>query len=333
MNEQMYAWTQDGLSPREYITRRDEEKRSIKRQSIRAGLCVIAFLILDYAASFILVFSPLYTLYVQNETVKGLIEMGYYLLCMLVPFVVAFRTMRPEDRQMLTLFEKPVSKSAAVAAVFAGFLMCTAADYVTSVLVTILENAGFSVEGGVYDTPVTGVSLVYSLLTIGILPAFVEEFALRGVIMQPLRRHGDRFAIVMSACIFALMHGNLSQFSFAFIVGLAIGYFVVATGSVWVGVAIHMLNNTYSVVLNYLIEARPTAAEKMYNFELSFSLVFGILCFVLFLTVCRRNRLQKDPGVLTAGEKTAAYAFTLPMVIAVIALIVKTVQLIHWSGV
>ena len=104
------------------------------------------------------------------------------------------------------------------------------------------------------------------------------------------------------------------------------------TGSVWVGVAIHMLNNIESVVLNYLLETRPTAAEKFYDIEMSVLLVFGVLSFVLFMTICTRNRLQKDTGVLTAGEKTAAYVFTLPMVIAVIALVVETVRQIRFLG-
>ena len=315
-----------------YFARRDEEKRSLKRQSIRAGICAIAFLLLEHVLSFLLVGSPLFALYEQSETANGIIEMFFYLLCMFCPFAVAYCLMRQEDRQMLTLFEKPTSKPAAAAAVVAGLLICSGANYLTNILISLMENAGISVDGGVYDTPTTGVSLVYSLLTIGILPAFVEEFALRGIVMQPLRRHGDRFAIVMSACVFGLLHGNLSQFLFAFIVGLAIGFFVVETGSVWVGVAIHMLNNVESVVLNYLLETRPTAAERFYDIEMSILLVFGALCFVLFMTICTRNRLQKDTGVLTAGEKTAAYVFTLPMVIAVIALVVETVWQIHFLG-
>ena len=331
MNEPFYPSPEP--SPRPYFARRDEEKRSLKRQSRRAGLCAIAFILLERFLSFLLVHSSLYSLYLQNDTANGLIEMFFYILCMFCPFVVAYLVMQPEDRQMLTLFEKPVSKPAAAAAVVAGCMICNAANYLTSNVISLMENAGFSVEGGVYDTPTTGVNLVYSLLTIGILPAFVEEFALRGVVMQPLRRHGDKFAIVMSAFVFGLLHGNLSQFMFAFLVGLAIGFFVVETGSVWVGVAIHMINNIESVVLNFLLDTRPTAAERFYNLEMSLLLVGGIVCLALFMTVCRRNRLRKDTGVLTTGEKTAAYLFTLPMVIAVIALVVETLLLISFTGV
>ena len=312
---------------------RDAERRSLKRQSIRAGLCVIAFLILEYLLSHLLVSSPaLYGLYQQNDTAQDLIEMFFYLFCMFLPFAVAYAAMPEKDKNTLTLFGKPTSNLSAVTAVVAGFLICNVANYITNVLLSMLEDVGIFADGGVYDTPQTPVQLVYSVLTVGLLPAFVEEFALRGVVMQPLRRHGDRFAILMSAFVFALMHGNLSQFAFAFIVGAAIGYFVVATGSVWVGVAIHMLNNLYSVVLNYLLDVRPTAADRFYKLEMSVTIVAGILCFALFLAVCRKNKLQKPTGVLTGGEKTAAYIFTVPMIISVVLLVVETVRLIRFEG-
>jgi membrane protease YdiL (CAAX protease family) len=333
MNENTNDWNGCGAPTHMYGTLRDAEKRSLKRQSIRAGLCLIVFLVMEYALSNLLVSIPaLYGLYMQDDTVYELVNMFYYLLCMLLPFAAAYLTMRPEEKDTLTLFGKPTSKPAAVTAVVAGFLICNAANYVTNILLNLMENAGFTVDGGTYDSPTTAVQLVFSVLTVGLLPAFVEEFAMRGIVMQPMRRHGDRFAILMSAFVFGLMHGNLSQFAFAFLVGAAIGYFVVATGSVWVGVAIHMLNNIYSVVLNYLLEVRPTVAETFYNIELSVTLVVGILCIVLFLTVCRRNRLQDPPAVLTGGEKTAAYIFTVPMIVAIIWLIVDTVRLISYGG-
>ncbi len=333
MDEYTNAWDNGASGAHMYGVLRDRERRSLKRQSIRAGICVAAFLLLQRGLSWLLFSSSaLYGLYLNSETAHELIEMFFYLLCMLVPFVIAYLTMRQEDRDTLTLFQAPASKLTAVTAVVLGFLVCNAANYVTSLLLSALEDAGVFVEGGTYDSPTTAVQLVYSILTIGLLPAFVEEFALRGIVMQPLRRHGDRFAILMSAFVFALMHGNLSQLAFAFPVGVAIGYFVVATGSVWVGVAIHMLNNLYSVVLNYLLEVRPTAAEKLYNLELSTTLVLGIICAALYFTVCRRTRLQKAEGVLTAGEKTAAYIFTLPMLAAIILLVVETVLLIRFEG-
>lgn len=333
MNDPGFTWMPFQNQPLELLIRRREEQLSIKRQSVRAGLCVIALLVLQYVVVFILYLTPLHTMYEQSEEIQALIDLFLYLLCMLLPFTVAYLKMPQNDRQTTrSSFGKPISMAAALMAVLAGFLACNAANYVTNILISLVENAGFTVEGGTYETPETGESLIYSLVTIGILTAFVEEFALRGVVMQPLRRHGDRFAILMSAFIFALMHGNLTQFIFAFPVGLVLGYFVVETNSVWVGIVIHLLNNTDSVILNYLLAVRPTAADRFFNLETAIALVFGILGLVLFLTIGRRNRLQKGTSVLTSGEKAKAFLVTAPMVISIVLLAVQTIRLISFEG-
>ena len=73
---------------------------------------------------------------------------------------------------------------------------------------------------------------------------------MRGVVMQPLRKFGDRFAIVASAVLFAILHGNMVQIPFAFVAGLALGYFAIVTNSIWTSVVIHSLNNLSAVIIS-----------------------------------------------------------------------------------
>ena len=80
---------------------------------------------------------------------------------------------------------------------------------------------------------------------------------MRGVVMQPLRKYGDWFAILTSAFVFALMHGNLVQAPFAFIAGIGLGYAVIASGSLWTGILVHLLNNSISVIQTIAIAYLP----------------------------------------------------------------------------
>ena len=82
------------------------------------------------------------------------------------------------------------------------------------------------------------------------LPALVEEFTYRGVVLGSLRPFGDRFAIVVSALLFGLLHRNMVQFPNAFLLGAALGYFMVKTNSIWTSMAIHFLNNLLVVLLS-----------------------------------------------------------------------------------
>ena len=108
------------------------------------------------------------------------------------------------------------------------------------------------------------------IITMTVAPAFIEEMVFRGIVMQSLRRFGDMFALVSSAIIFGIFHLNLIQTPYAFILGLCIGYFVMRTGSLWVGVIMHFLNNSIATVLTL---AEPYCSEEMFLFiNLAYSL-------------------------------------------------------------
>ena len=74
----------------------------------------------------------------------------------------------------------------------------------------------------------------------------------RGYKLGAFREHGDGLAVVLSAVLFGLFHGNVLQVPFAFILGLALGFLVVLTDSIWPAVLLHFVNNLLSVVLGYL---------------------------------------------------------------------------------
>jgi len=103
----------------------------------------------------------------------------------------------------------------------------------------------------------TVLSLVLNLVSTAVLPALVEEMVFRGYILGALRPQGDGLAIVFSAVFFGLLHGNLLQIPFAFILGLIFGYLTVQTGSIWPAVLLHFLNNAFSVVLQYAARFLP----------------------------------------------------------------------------
>ena len=58
---------------------------------------------------------------------------------------------------------------------------------------------------------------------------FMEELLFRGVLLRKARRFGDRTAVVFTAVMFGLMHGNLNQFLYAVVIGLVLGYLAVRT--------------------------------------------------------------------------------------------------------
>lgn len=81
------------------------------------------------------------------------------------------------------------------------------------------------------------------LLGTVIIAPIGEEFMFRKLFIDRARRYGDGMAILLSALLFALFHGNFFQFFYAFLLGLVMGYMYTLSGKLRWPVALHMFIN------------------------------------------------------------------------------------------
>lgn len=316
------------------ILRKKNETRTVRTMSAAHGLSVLGFTVFAYVFSAFLALIPGFrAAYTGNSVFSEAIDAVFSICIIFVPFFISFLFQKKRGLIKELPLGTPNDGKAAVLLVFIGVMCCVAASYATGILTTVVENIfGVTFTLPESDTVYNSVPLVL-LATLGtaIVPAFVEEFAIRGTVMQPLRKYGDKFAIVMSALVFGLMHGNMVQIPFAFLAGLAIGYAVTVTGSMWVGVAIHFFNNFISVLMQVAVDNLPDKLENIVLLGL-LALVFttGIACLVLYLKNYARVPLQKGDETLSNGEKAKAYLCTVPMILAAISLLIETAQYIEF---
>lgn len=92
------------------------------------------------------------------------------------------------------------------------------------------------------------------LLYISLVAPVVEELLFRGAVLRSFQPFGKRFAIVFSALLFGLFHGNLVQIPFAFLVGLVLGYVAVEYSISW-AILLHFINNG---IFSTLLSQAPT---------------------------------------------------------------------------
>lgn len=78
-----------------------------------------------------------------------------------------------------------------------------------------------------------------------ILGPLCEELLFRGLLAGRLARYGHKPAAFVSALLFGLYHANLSQFFYAFLLGLLLAYAYFYTGSLTAPLLLHMLFNLY----------------------------------------------------------------------------------------
>ncbi len=99
----------------------------------------------------------------------------------------------------------------------------------------------------------TGGPLWSSFLLAAIFAPIFEEWLCRGMILRGLlTKMKPGWAIVVSALFFAVLHLNPWQALNAFIIGLVMGYVYYKTGSLWLTMLIHFVNNGTAVVLSQI---------------------------------------------------------------------------------
>ncbi len=112
------------------------------------------------------------------------------------------------------------------------------------------------------------------------LGPFMEELLFRDMILKRARRVGDRTAVVFTAVLFGLMHGNLLQFFYAAAIGLILGYVAVRTSSIRYTVLMHMAINSFSTVM---VAGQELAAAALGELAvIPYSLAF--LVFLVLVT-------------------------------------------------
>ena len=128
--------------------------------------------------------------------------------------------------------------------------------FVINVAVSSLFSGIISFAG--YRSPFGGGSSDYStwhfvleVFLVAALPAFCEEFIHRGVLLQGIKHCGFKKAIVISALMFGLIHFNIQQFFYAFVVGMILGFVSVVSKNIFPAMIIHFVNNFISIYLDY----------------------------------------------------------------------------------
>ena len=85
-----------------------------------------------------------------------------------------------------------------------------------------------------------------------------EELLFRKLLLDRTRGYGDLTSILLSGLLFALFHGNLFQFFYAFLMGMLLAYIYTRSGNVWWCVAMHAAINFLGVIVtSWLLDFLP----------------------------------------------------------------------------
>ena len=186
---------------------------------------------------------------------------------------------------------------------------CMLANYISSILLTILEGFGLYSTYSSIEEPESVADLILMCISVTVIPALIEEFALRGVLMSSLRRYGNTFAILTSAAVFGIFHGDAAQIPFAFVCGLFFAYAVIATDSLWTAIIIHAMNNSLSCISSVLTQVADEETANLFFYTVSIGgIILGFIA--LFIYASKYTNILKP--LERADSSTATVGFRLP---------------------
>lgn len=144
--------------------------------------------------------------------------------------------------------------------------------------------------------------LAVNFLMIAILPAIGEEFLFRGVLQQLFIdwTKNNHVGIILSAFLFSFIHFQFYGFIPRFLLGLYFGYLLFWSGSIWLPVAGHLINNGMAVIFYYFANkpAGETTLDTLGTGESSnYYLYLSVFFTCLLLGMIYRH--EKNRSIIT----------------------------------
>ncbi len=287
------------LSPEE-LAKKDEKKKLWEIGNI-AGLSLSLIVATAFLLSFpIALLAFLGIDLFSNPAISQIYQILLSIILFTLPFIICFKAKGFRISELMS-FSKP-QKGKALPMIFLGLSFCAFANIGSAYVDSFFSSVGIDYSITPSDLPEGVFGFILSTLGIAVVPALVEEFALRGIVLGSLRRFGDSFALVASSICFGVMHGNFEQMPFAAMVGLFLGYSVIKTGSLRIAILVHFLNNFISVLFSYFPSSLPVEiGNVIYVFYLITVLTVGIL--LLSRVESDFFTLSKGDSLLTEKEK------------------------------
>ncbi len=101
-------------------------------------------------------------------------------------------------------------------------------------------------------------STVFLVITVALVPAVFEELLFRGYLMRQVeRRLAPAWTFAAVGLTFGAYHLSAAQLLPLSLLGAYLCFVVWATGSVWTGVLVHLLNNGLAVLATAALRGRP----------------------------------------------------------------------------
>ena len=300
-----------------------ESRKQVKGHFSRMGwyfmLSTLVLIGVQYAISaVIMIFAPGW---LENNNIVLLLSMGSMYLLGLPLLILLLKTLPARTPKKHTMSPGQIFTAAVM-----SYGLMYVSNYVGIILTTVVGIIrGTAVENVIAN--VANSSNIFLTFVFMVLCAPVyEEYIFRKLIVDRTVHYGEGIAIFLSGLMFALFHGNLNQFVYAFTLGCFWAFLYVKTGNLKITILLHMIINflggIVSVLVTKLADLEALAQISSGDFASVLQLMqenaFGLIIYFLYagLAVCaaiagvvlllvyrKRFRLDREKEAVLSGVK------------------------------
>jgi membrane protease YdiL (CAAX protease family) len=275
----------------------ETEKKSNKRIINRIGWSLVALMIFSQIGAAI--FMVICALFFENLTRTSIYN---FIISTLPIYFIAFPIF------MLIIRKVPkecVSRksSLTISQIIQLIIISFGALFIFNIFGDIINFIISILKGSPVENPLENllskVNIFETLIFAGILAPIMEEIIFRKVLLSRLRRFGDFFSIFLSSLAFAMFHGNLSQFFYAFALGCIFAYVVIKTGTIKYTIMLHITVNMFgAIIIPQITSMQNTILNSLMG------------CFVTLITlgsialvVINRKKIILESGSINLNKK------------------------------
>lgn len=203
-----------------------------------------------------------------------------FLFLYIIPMICAALLLKPKG-MCAEVYQKPVYFSNAMGMFPAMYGLSFLVNLLTMLVSYLFRNTDLYKSFNTVNElrPDNLFCAVVLLVQLVVIAPLFEEFWFRGIVMQSLRPYGNGFAIFVSGLIFGLTHANFSQFFYASVLGICLGYIAVSTKSIITTTIMHAMFNGMSGIMLLLITFDDVGD---YLLGISTEQTPGVVCYLVF---------------------------------------------------
>lgn len=210
------------------------------------------------------------------------------------------------------------NKEFTIRIVIIGFIIVLSANSLLVFFSDILEMGlniiGLSANSALEDLKTLNELAIPMIIYSCILGPIIEEFIYRGVILRSLEKYGKRVAILFSAILFGLMHGNFFQVFMAIGLGIILGYLAMEY-SIKLTILLHIINNIFVQIISLIVIDLSHKTEEIVTYSF---ISIGLIILVLFF-LHYRNSIRKWLQENKMQEGIMLMFFTSILIVVVVA--------------